>query len=59
MIRQGIFVFFYVNDIIVMYSKKRGSEAQAAVKDMKKKYSITGGDDLHWFLGIEVIRDRS
>jgi hypothetical protein len=40
-------VFFYVNDIIVMYSKKQGLEAQVAVKDIKNKYSITGGDDLH------------
>jgi hypothetical protein len=40
-------VFFYVNNIIVMYSEKRRLEAQAAVKDIKKKYSITGRDDLH------------
>jgi hypothetical protein len=52
-------VFFYIDDIIVMYSKKHGSEAQAAVEDMKKKYSMTGGDDLQWFLGMELIRDRS
>jgi hypothetical protein len=40
-------VFFYVNNIIVMYSKERGFEAQAAVKDIKNKYSITSRDDLH------------
>jgi hypothetical protein len=40
-------VFFYVNDIIVIYSNKRGLEAQAAVKNIKKKYSITGRNDLH------------
>jgi hypothetical protein len=57
MICKGIFVFFYVDDIIVMYSKKHRSEAQAAVEDMKKKYSMTGGDDLQWFLGIELIRN--
>ena len=39
-------MFFYIDDIIVMYSKKRGLEAQAAVNNMKKKYSITGRDDL-------------
>jgi hypothetical protein len=39
-------VFFYVNNIIVIYSKKHRLEAQAAVKDIKKKYSITGRDDL-------------
>jgi hypothetical protein len=40
-------VFFYVNDIIVIYSKERRLEAQLAVKDIKKKYSITGRDNLH------------
>jgi hypothetical protein len=40
-------VFFYVNDIIVIYSKKRRLEVQAAVKGIKNKYSITGRDNLH------------
>ena len=40
-------MFFYINNIIVMYSKKRRLEAQAAVKDIKMKYTITGGDNLH------------
>ena len=40
-------MFFYVNNIIVMYSKKRRLEAQAAVNNIKKKYSITGRDNLH------------
>jgi hypothetical protein len=40
-------MFFYVNNIIVIYSKERKLEAQLAVKDIKKEYSITGRDDLH------------
>jgi hypothetical protein len=40
-------VFFYVNNIIVIYSKERRLEAQAAVKNIKKKYSITGSNNLH------------
>jgi hypothetical protein len=59
MIRKGVFVFFYVDDIIVMYSKNRETEAQLVVEVMKQKYSITGGKDLQWFLGMELIRDRS
>jgi hypothetical protein len=46
MICKEIFMFFYVNNIIIMYSKKHRLEAQAAVKDIKKKYSMTGGDNL-------------
>jgi hypothetical protein len=29
------------------------------IRELKTKYEMTGGDDLQWFLGIEVIRDRS
>jgi hypothetical protein len=39
-------VFFYVNDIIVMYSKNRETKAQLAVEVIKQKYSITRGEDL-------------
>ena len=40
-------MFFYVNNIIVIYSKKHRLEAQAVIKEIKKKYSITGRDNLH------------
>jgi hypothetical protein len=59
LIRKGVFVFFYVDNIIVIYSKNRKSEAQSVVEEIKQKYSITGGEDLQWFLRIELIRDRS
>jgi hypothetical protein len=39
-------VFFYVNNIIVIYSKKHRLEAQAAVNNIKKKYSIISRDKL-------------
>ena len=26
--------------------------------ELKKRYDLTGGGDLQWFLGIEIIRDR-
>ena len=58
MIRDGIFIFFYVDDIIIAYHKRNEAAAEGVVKDLKKKYSLTGGKDLQWFLGLEVIRDR-
>jgi hypothetical protein len=39
-------MFFYVDDIIIMYSKNRKTEAQLVVEVMKQKYSITRGEDL-------------
>jgi hypothetical protein len=40
-------VFFYVDNIIVIYNKEHRLEAQAAIKGIKKKYSIIGRDYLH------------
>jgi hypothetical protein len=59
MIRDGVFIFFYVDDIILAYHPEKREPAERAVEDLKKKYSLTGGKDLKWFLGLEVIRDRS
>jgi hypothetical protein len=39
-------VFFYVNNIIAMYSKNCETKAQLVVEVIKQKYSITGGKDL-------------
>ncbi|KAI1507095.1 polyprotein [Pyrenophora tritici-repentis] len=59
MIKDGIIIFYYVDDIILAYGKDQSKKAQEAMDQLKQRYSITGGDDLQWFLGIEVIRDRS
>ncbi|KAI1683861.1 hypothetical protein KJE20_06366 [Pyrenophora tritici-repentis] len=44
---------------IPITGKDQSKKAQEAMDQLKQRYSITGGDDLQWFLGIEVIRDRS
>jgi hypothetical protein len=56
--KEGILIFFYVDDIIVAYDRGKEQEAQQAVKRLRDKYTLTGGNDLQWFLGMEVIRDR-
>ena len=58
MIKDGIIIFFYVDDIIVAYDKRSLEEANNAVKLLQGKYTMTEGDDLQWFLGVEVIRQR-
>jgi len=59
MIKDSTIIFFYVDDIIFAYAKHKTKEAQQAVELLKDKYTMTGGDDLQWFLGVEVIRDRN
>jgi hypothetical protein len=57
MIRDGVFILFYVNGIILgNYADKRAA-ADKAVEELRKKYTLTGGEPLKWFLGLEVIRD--
>jgi hypothetical protein len=59
MTRDGIIVFYYVDDIVFACRKNRRQDVQKAVADLKGRYDLTGGQDLQWFLGIEVIRDRT
>jgi hypothetical protein len=59
MIRDGIIIFFYVDDIILAYAQSTEQEAQQAIRQLQERYTITGGHDLHWFLGMEIMRSRS
>ena len=58
MIKKGIIIFFYVDDIIVAYDKQNKKEAEESVELLRAKYIMTGGGDLEWFLGMEIIRQR-
>jgi len=58
LIKDGVIIFFYVDDIILAYQKDKSHEAEQAVKCLQDKYTLTGGNDLQWFLGTEVRRDR-
>lgn len=58
MTKNGIIVFYYVDDIVFACRKDKRQDVQRAVADLKAHYDLTGGQDLQWFLGIEVIRDR-
>ena len=51
-------MFFYIDDIVVVFEKERRQYAEQLINLLKVKYKMTGGSDLQWFLGIEVIRDR-
>jgi hypothetical protein len=56
-IQNRILIFFYVDDIVLAYWKQDEKIANSIVKDLKKHYNITGGHDLQWFLGIEILCD--
>jgi hypothetical protein len=56
--RNGVIIFFYVDDIVIMFKNAKRKEALETVEQLQKRYQLTGGDDLQWFLGIEILRDR-
>ncbi|KAH7459211.1 hypothetical protein FOMA001_g20157 [Fusarium oxysporum f. sp. matthiolae] len=58
MTKGGIIVFFYVDDIVLAYRKRREDVVQRITRALQNKYKLTGGSPLQWFLGIEIIRDR-
>lgn len=56
--RNGIILFFYVDDIVIAAPKGRATEVKEIAREVQQRYQLTGGSELRWFLGIEVIRDR-
>jgi hypothetical protein len=58
MVKDGVFVFFYVDDIIFAYDPAKEKEYKHTVNQLQQYFSMTGGEDLQWFLGMEIIRDR-
>jgi hypothetical protein len=57
-VKGDVMIFFYVDDIVVACRKDKLSEAKAEVERLGAKYSLSGGGNLQWYLGVEVIRDR-
>ncbi|KAI1667990.1 polyprotein [Pyrenophora tritici-repentis] len=56
-IRDGVFIFFYVDNIILGNHPNKRASADKAVEELRKKYTLTRGEPLKWFIGLEVIRD--
>lgn len=57
-IKQSVLVVFYVDDVIIAHRKKDDDAVTQLTTHLHKKYQITGGDPVQWFLGIEIIRNR-
>ena len=44
--KNGILVFFYVDDIVLAYRKAQESLANELISALKKRYELTGGNEL-------------
>ncbi|EED11464.1 hypothetical protein TSTA_007540 [Talaromyces stipitatus ATCC 10500] len=49
-LKSGIILFFYVDNIVVTYKKSHQLEADSVMNQLRAKYKISGGGDLEWFL---------
>ena len=60
MTKDGVIVFFRVDDIVFAYRKKHEEQAKLpAKKELEKTFELTDIRDLKWFLGMHVVRDRA
>ena len=55
----AIIVFFYVDDIIVLYHAKDSEAADNLLRQLQQRYQMRRMKDANWFLGIRIIRDRA
>ena len=53
-----LIVFFYVDDIAVLFAKKDLQRMEEFEAKLLQRYEIRALGDLQWFLGIRIVRDR-
>jgi hypothetical protein len=54
-----LLVFFYVDDVVILYHRTHQAEFQAFKDKLLRTYDFKDLGKLKWFLGIRIIRDRS
>jgi hypothetical protein len=51
-------VFFFVDDIVLLYRKQDQPAADQLIRSLKARYQMKDLGNLQWFLGIRIIRNR-
>jgi len=54
---DSIIIFSYVDDIFVTFKLQKQTQALELREQLKKQSKLTGGHDLQWLLGVDIIRD--
>ena len=55
---RKIFVVFYVDDVLLLYHNDDQNLARQLMTELEVHYKFHDLEDLKWFLGMRVIRDR-
>jgi hypothetical protein len=58
LVKEGMIIFYYVDDFVLVFPHNLQHSAMSFTSKLMERFPLTGGDELHWFLGIEIIRDR-
>src|SRR6266480_2987702 len=56
---DGIFLLFYVDDILLLSHKDHSRQARSIQNALLQTYDMKDLGELKWFLGLQIIRDRS
>ena len=51
---DGITIFFYVDDIVLAFRQDQKAKALGLIDQLQRRFKLSGGEELQWFLGIEV-----
>jgi hypothetical protein len=57
--RRKLMVVFYVDDVQVLYHRTDKDKAQLFISELKDVYNLHDLENIEWFLGVRVIRDRA
>lgn len=53
-----VIVFFYVDDIILLYDKAKAEQVDELLAKLQAKYPLRVMPKANWFLGIRIVRNR-
>lgn len=54
-----MYIFFYVDDFCTVFFRKDKSHALKVEARLCDEIQLTGGHDIHWFLGMKITRNRA
>ncbi|KAI1002281.1 hypothetical protein K3495_g5923 [Podosphaera aphanis] len=55
---QGILVFFFVDDLVIVFPADKRTEALAFLSKLTQKYEFRVLGEIKWFFGVKITRDR-
>jgi transposase InsO family protein len=55
---DGIILFFYVDDIAILYRKEDSAKYEAVRSKLCTRFKVKEEGDIKWFLGMRIHRDR-